>query len=143
MFFCSLNALRKPSKKRNKNKEGNSSCVTTSQLRQNEIEMIKVLALISELLARITLTLISSFAITGCFQKVNFQGFNLVILNFELPSAFLYALCELFEKQAVLCENNSVLVKIRDSLLCVANRCIKVSSKLILPSVSRFKFYPP
>ena len=60
--------------------------------------MIKVLVLTSELLARITLTLISSFAITGCFQKVNFHGFNLVMLNFELPSMFLYALCELFEK---------------------------------------------
>ena len=65
------------------------------------------------------LTLISSFAITSCFQKVNFQGFNLVILNFELPSVFLYALCELFEKQAVLCGRNSVSVKIRDSLLCL------------------------
>ena len=75
--------------------------------------MMKFLALTSHLLARITLTLISSFAITVCFQKVNFQGFNLVILNFELPSAFLYALCELFEKYAVLCENDSVLVKIR------------------------------
>ena len=44
------------------------------------------------------LTLISSFAITGYFQQVNFQGYNLVILNFELPSAFSYALCKLFEK---------------------------------------------
>ena len=62
--------------------------------------MMKCLALTSYLLARITLALISSFAITGCFQKVNFQGFNLVILNFELhlPPALLYALCELLEK---------------------------------------------
>ena len=75
--------------------------------------MMKFLALISYLLARITLTLISSFA---CYQKVIFHGFNLVILNFELPSAFLYALCELFEKWAILCGNNSVLGKIRDSL---------------------------
>ena len=59
---------------------------------------MKFLALTSYLLARITLTLISSFAITGCFQKANFLGFNLVILNFELSSAFLYALCQLFEK---------------------------------------------
>ena len=63
-----------------------------------EIGMIKFLVLASYLLARITLTLTSSFSITGCFQKVTFQGFNLVILNFELPSAFLYALCELLEK---------------------------------------------
>ena len=41
---------------------------------------------------------ISFFAIVGCFQKANFQEFDLVRLNFELPSAFLYALCELFEK---------------------------------------------
>ena len=60
--------------------------------------MMKFLALTSHLLARITLTLMSSFAITSCFQKVNFQAFNLVKLNFELPSAFLYALCELLEK---------------------------------------------
>ena len=50
----------------------------------------------------------SSFATTSCLQKVNFQAFNLVILNFELPSAFLYALCELLEKQVVLCGNNSI-----------------------------------
>ena len=53
--------------------------------------MMKFSALTSDMVARIKLTLISSFAITGCFEKVNFQGFNLVILNFELPSAFLYA----------------------------------------------------
>ena len=56
------------------------------------------LALTLHFLERIVLILISSFAIDGCFQKVNFQGFNLGILNFELPSAFLYALCDLFEK---------------------------------------------
>ena len=54
--------------------------------------------LISDFLARIAVTLISSFAVTDCLQTVNFQGFNLVNLNFELPSAFLYELCELFEK---------------------------------------------
>ena len=75
---------------------------------------MKFSAVTSDLLARITLTLISSFAITSYFQKVNFQGFNLVILNFQLPSAFLYALYE----------------------QC-SDRCIKVTSKLILPSISR------
>ena len=59
---------------------------------------MKFLAWTLYLLARITLALISSSAITGCFQKVNSQGFNLVILNLELPSVFLYASCELFEK---------------------------------------------
>ena len=43
---------------------------------------MKFMALTSNLLARITLTLISPFAITGCFQKVGFDAFNLVILNF-------------------------------------------------------------
>ena len=102
--------------------------------------MREFLSLIADVLTRLKLTLISSFAITGCFQKVNFQGFNLVILNFVFPYALLHASCQLFEKQAVLCENNSVLLKIRDSLLSVRNRCIKVTSKLILPSVSKFKF---
>ena len=40
--------------------------------------MMKFLALALYLLARITLTLISNSAITGCFQKVNFQEFYLV-----------------------------------------------------------------
>ena len=58
--------------------------------------MMKLLT--SDLLARLTLTLISSFAIAGRFQKVNFHGFNLVVSNFELPSAFLYGFCEVCEK---------------------------------------------
>ena len=41
--------------------------------------MIKLLALTLYLLVRITMTLISSSAITGCFQKDHFQGFNLVV----------------------------------------------------------------
>ena len=146
LFFRCLKEIFE--EERNRNKDRKSQVVTMTQLPQKEIGMMKFLALTSHLLARITLTLISSFAITGCFQKVNFHGFNLVILNFELPSAFLYTLCELFEKQAeiiveIICGNNNVLVKIRDSLLCVTNHCIKVTSKLILPSVSRFKFCPP
>ena len=59
--------------------------------------MMNFLALTWDLSARITLTLSSSFAIIRSFLKVNFQGFSLVILKFELPSAFLYALCELFQ----------------------------------------------
>ena len=101
---------------------------------------MKFLPLTLDFLTRITLTLVSSFAITCCFQKVNFQGFYLVILNVELPSALLYASCQLFKKQAALWGNNSVLVKIRDSLLSIKNLCINVTSKLILSSVSRFKF---
>ena len=39
------------------------------------------------------------FCYASCFQKVNFQKFNLcAYINFELPSAFLYALCELLEE---------------------------------------------
>ena len=67
--------------------------------------MVKFLAFTSYLLARITLTLITSFAITVVFKRSIFRdltiGFNLVILNFELPSTFLHALRKLFEKYDV------------------------------------------
>ena len=46
---------------------------------KQKIGMMKLLAFTLYLVPRITLTLISSPAIIGCFQKVNFQGFNLVI----------------------------------------------------------------
>ena len=59
--------------------------------------MMKLVALTLYFSARITLTLISSSAIIGCFKKLIFQGFNLVIWNFELPYAFLYASFELFK----------------------------------------------
>ena len=52
---------------------------------------MKFLVLTLCLFARVTLTLISSASIIGCFQKVNFQGINLFIWNFELSSALLYA----------------------------------------------------
>ena len=61
--------------------------------------MMKFLALTSYLLARIILTLMSSFSMPVVFKKVNFQEFHLcTYINFELPSAFLYALCELLEE---------------------------------------------
>ena len=97
MVFCSLDALKRSSKKK-ETRIKKEIFEVLQQARDDEIGMMKFLAVTSDLLARITLTLISSFAITGCFQKVNFQGFNLVILNFELPPAFLHALCELFQK---------------------------------------------
>ena len=47
------------------------------------------------------------FCYASCLQKVNFQEFNLcTYINSELQSAFLYALCELLEEQALLCGNN-------------------------------------
>ena len=39
-----------------------------------------------------TVALISSSDITDCFQKMNYQGFNLVVWNLELPVGFLHAL---------------------------------------------------
>ena len=66
--------------------------------------MMKFLPLTLYLLVRITLTLMSSFAIPVVFKKFNFEEFNLyTYINFELPSEFLYALCELLEEYAVLC----------------------------------------
>ena len=107
-----------------------------------KVGMRKFLASTLSLLARITLTLISSSACVGCFQKDSFQEFNLAIWNFEFPSAFLYASCQLFENLSVLCSKKlSVLVKIRNNSFYVTNVCLKVTSKLILPSVSRFKFW--
>ena len=71
LFFRCLEKVFE--EERNTNKDGNSRSVTTSFLPQKEIRMMKFLALNSYLLTRITLTLISFFAIIGCFQKVNFQ----------------------------------------------------------------------
>ena len=46
---------------------------------KQKIGMMKFLALTLYLLAAITLTLTSFFATNDCFQKVNHQGFNLVL----------------------------------------------------------------
>ena len=46
---------------------------------KQKIGMMKFLALTLYLLAAITLTLTSFSAINDCFQKVNHQGFNLVL----------------------------------------------------------------
>ena len=67
------------------------ACYCKKETGNSKIGMMNFLILTLYLLARITLTLISSSAITGCFQKVSFQEFNLVICNFELPYVFLYA----------------------------------------------------
>ena len=75
---------------------------------------MKFLALKLYLVVRISLTLILSPAIIGCFRKVNFPGFYLVISNFQ-SSAFLSAPCELSEKYAVLCGNKAILGKYEKS----------------------------
>ena len=97
-------------------------------------------ALTLHLLARIALTLISSTAIISCFHKLNFQGFNFVIWNFELPPELLYALVSYSKNSLFYVKKYTFLLKIKDSLLCVTNYCIKVTSKLILPLISLFKF---
>ena len=146
MVICSLDALEKSSKKKETRIKKEIAEVLQQpsyrkkRLANFKIRVMKFLALTLYLLARITLTLISSSAIIGCFQKLNFQGFNLVIWNFELPSEFLYALVSYSKNSLFYVKKYSVLLKIRDSLLCVTNRCIKVTGKLIWPSVSRFKF---
>ena len=101
--------------------------------------MMKFLVLTLYLVARITLTLISSCAIIGYFWKVNFQGFNLVRWNFICT---LECVMWVIRKIGCFMWKYSVLLKIRKSLRCVTNHCIKVTSKLILPSISRFKFCP-
>ena len=85
MVICSLDALKKSSKKKQTRikKEIVDMLQQASYRRRRtgklKIGMMKFLALTLYLLARITLTLISSSAIIDCFIKVNFQGFNLVI----------------------------------------------------------------
>ena len=85
MVICSLDALKKSSKKKEtKIKKEIVEVLQQASYRRKrtgklKIGMMKFLALTLYLLARITLTLISSSAIIGCFKKVDFQGFNLVI----------------------------------------------------------------
>ena len=85
MVICSLDALKKSSKKKQTRikKEIVDMLQQASYRRRRagklKIGMMKFLALTFYLLARITLTLISSSAIIDCFIKVNFQGFNLII----------------------------------------------------------------
>ena len=66
---------------KNKNKDGNSRGVTKSQLPQTEIGMMKFLALTSYLLARITLTLMSSFATPVVFKKSIFRNLTYVLIK--------------------------------------------------------------
>ena len=81
MITCSLDALKKSSMRTKKEKVELSQQTIYSRMETGikKIRKMKFLALTLHLVARITLTLISSPAIIGCFQKVNFQGFNLVI----------------------------------------------------------------
>ena len=75
---------------------------------------MRFLALTLYFLARIISTLISSPAIIGCFQKVNFH-------------AFLSASCELFEKQAVLCGN--IAFQRKEGKLALCNKPLYKSDK--------------
>ena len=67
MVTCSLNALKKSSKRKE------------MRIRKKEkVEVLQNISLTLYLLAKITLTLFSSPAIICYFGKVNFQGFNLL-----------------------------------------------------------------
>ena len=84
MVIWSLDALKKSSKKKEARiKKEIVKVLQQASYRRKSFGMTKLLTLTLELLARKTLTLISSFPITGCFQKVIFKGFNLSILNYE------------------------------------------------------------
>ena len=84
LFFRCFEKVFK--EERNENKEGNSRGITTSQLPQKEDWKVKDLdfeILGYELVARVTLTLISFYAIIGCFKKVSFQGFRLFYVDIK------------------------------------------------------------
>ena len=65
---------------RNKNKDGTSRGVTTGQLPQTGIGMMTFLALISYLLARITLTLMPSFGMPVVFESSIFRNLTYVFI---------------------------------------------------------------
>ena len=83
MVTCSLDVLKNSSKKKEtKIKKEIVEVLQLASYRKKrtgneKIGMMKFLAL--TFLARITLTLILISAIIGCFQKVNFRVFTLVI----------------------------------------------------------------
>ena len=88
MAICSLDALKKSSKKKETRikkeivevlQEPSYRLYRKKRTGNLKIGMMKFLALTLYFLARVTLTVISSSDIILCFQKVNFQGFNLVI----------------------------------------------------------------
>ena len=85
MVICSLDALKKSSKKKETRikKEVVDVLQQASYRRKRtgklKIGIMKFLALTMNLLARVTLTLISFSAVIGFFKKVNFKGFSLVI----------------------------------------------------------------
>ena len=80
MVICSLGALKKSSKRKEMRvKKEKVEVLQQTIYSRKEIGTMKLLALTLYLLARITLTLISSPVIIGCFRKVSFQGFNLII----------------------------------------------------------------
>ena len=85
MVTCSLNALKKSSKrkemriKKEKVDVLQQTICSGKKIGTSKIEMMKFLALILYSCARIISTLISSSAIIGCFRKVSFQGFDSVL----------------------------------------------------------------
>ena len=84
MVTCSSDATKKSSKKKQMRIKKEiiemfqKLSYRKKRRRNCKIRMMKFLALTLYLLARIILTLISSSATTGFFQKLNFQEFNLV-----------------------------------------------------------------
>ena len=82
MVICSLDALKKSSKKKETRIKTEivevlqQACYSKNMTGNQKIGMMKFLALTLCLLARIRLTLTSSYANIGCFQKVSFQKFN-------------------------------------------------------------------
>ena len=72
MLFCSLDAVKKSSKKKEARIQKEIVEVLQQASYRRRDRMMKFLALTSDLSARTTLTLISSFTIAYCFQKVNF-----------------------------------------------------------------------
>ena len=90
--------------KASKKKETRIKMETVNVLQQTSYRRHRddeYLALTLYLLAKITLTLMSSFAMPVVSENSIFRNLTYVLDadgNFDLPSAFLYALCEFLEE---------------------------------------------
>ena len=79
MGTCFLDALKKSSKMKEMRTKKEKVEVLQQTIYSRKETGMNFLGFDFVFLASITLTLISSAAIIGCFRKINFQGFNLVI----------------------------------------------------------------
>ena len=90
-MFCSLDALKKASKKKQTEQRSKQSRCYNKLVTLERDQADEILGLDRVFGGFNNTDFMSSFDITSCFQKINFQAFNLVILNFETLSCHLHS----------------------------------------------------